>query len=157
MYHVTGRRDFDDFATVESGHDALTGKTKGEGHGKPLCYRVVPYEEHMDELYTAADVCIARAGAITVAELLIAGVPAILVPLPGAPGDHQTHNAEALARFGAAVVVPDSECDGSRLACELDALFADPQRLWGMSEAALLHGHPEAAQRVAELVDAHAN
>jgi UDP-N-acetylglucosamine:LPS N-acetylglucosamine transferase len=91
-----------------------------------------------------------------VAELLIAGVPAILVPLPGAPGDHQTRNAESLARFGAAVVVPDSECDGSRLASELEALFSDVSRLRAMSEAALLHGHPDAAQRVAELVDAHA-
>jgi UDP-N-acetylglucosamine--N-acetylmuramyl-(pentapeptide) pyrophosphoryl-undecaprenol N-acetylglucosamine transferase len=110
----------------------------------------------MDDLYAAADVCIARAGAVTVAELLVSGVPSILVPLPGAPGDHQSRNAEALARFGAAVVVPDGECDGRRLASELDALLADPQRLRAMSDAALQHGQPEAAQRVAELVDAHA-
>jgi UDP-N-acetylglucosamine--N-acetylmuramyl-(pentapeptide) pyrophosphoryl-undecaprenol N-acetylglucosamine transferase len=126
------------------------------GEGEPPCHRVVPYEEHMDDLYAAADVCIARAGAMTVAELLVSGVPSILVPLPGAPGDHQTCNAEALARFGAAVVVPDGECDGRRLGCELDALFADPQRLRAMSDAALQHRHPEAAQRVAELIDAHA-
>jgi len=165
LYHVTGRRDFDDFAVAESAHDDLSGKSEsesesesdGDGHVDPLCYRVVPFEEHMDELYAAADVCIARAGAITVAELLIAGMPSILVPLPGAPRDHQTRNAEALARFGAAVVVPDSECDGSRLACELAALFGDAPRLRAMSEAALLHGHPEAAQQVAELVDAHAD
>jgi UDP-N-acetylglucosamine:LPS N-acetylglucosamine transferase len=156
VYHVTGRRDYDAFAVVESDGDPVTGKREGDGHGEGLCYRVVPYEERMDELYTAADVCIARAGAITVAELLVSGVPAILVPLPGAPDDHQTRNAEALARFGAAVVVPDSECDGPRLAHELDALFADPQRLRAMSDAALQHGHPDAARRVAELVEAHA-
>jgi UDP-N-acetylglucosamine:LPS N-acetylglucosamine transferase len=156
VYHVTGRRDFAAFAVAESDVDSVTGKTEGDGHVEGPCYRVVPYQERMDELYRAADVCIARAGAITVAELLVSGVPAILVPLPGAPGDHQTRNAEALARFGAAVVVPDSECDGPRLARELDALFADPQRLRAMSHAALQHGHPEAAQRVAELVDAHA-
>ena len=61
----------------------------------------------MPDLYNAADVCVIRAGAMTVAELLVAGVPAILVPLPGAPRDHQTRNAEALVGMGAAVLVPD--------------------------------------------------
>ena len=61
----------------------------------------------MPDLYAAADVCVTRAGAMTVAELLVAGVPAILVPLPGAPRDHQTRNAEALVGMGAAVHVPD--------------------------------------------------
>jgi UDP-N-acetylglucosamine:LPS N-acetylglucosamine transferase len=76
--------------------------------------------------------------------------------LPGAPRDHQTRNAEALAGLGAAVVVPDPECNGARLARELDALLSDATRLQAMSDAALRHGHPDAAQRVAELVDAHA-
>ena len=104
-----------------------------DGH---LCYRVVPFEDHMPEFYAAADVCVTRAGAMTVAELLISGVPAILVPLPGAPRDHQTKNAEALVRTGAAVHVPDSECDGRRLADELEALLCDPARLRAMREAA---------------------
>jgi UDP-N-acetylglucosamine--N-acetylmuramyl-(pentapeptide) pyrophosphoryl-undecaprenol N-acetylglucosamine transferase len=148
VYHVTGRRDYDSFAP--SGRDE-----GGSGLGS-LFYRVVPFEERMPDLYAAADVCIARAGAMTVAELLVTGVPSILVPLPGAPRDHQTRNAEALAGLGAAVVVPDPECNGARLAKELDALFSDPQRLQAMSDAARRHGHADAAQRVAELVDAHA-
>ena len=110
----------------------------------------------MPDLYAAADVCVTRAGAMTVAELLVAGVPAILVPLPGAPRDHQTRNAEALVRIGAAVHVPDPECTGRRLSEELDALLSDPERLRAMSDAARLHAHPDAAARVAELVDAHA-
>jgi len=128
----------------------------GPENGDALVYRVVPFEEHMADLYAAADVCIARAGAMTVAELLASGVPSILVPLPGAPRDHQTRNAEALAGLGAAVVVPDPECNGARLARELDALLSDATRLQAMSDAARRHGHPDAAQRVAELVDAHA-
>ena len=87
---------------------------------------------------------------------VVAGVPAILVPLPGAPGDHQTRNAEALVGIGAAVHVPDRECDGRRLAEELERLLADPARLRAMSDAARRHGHPDAAARVAELVDAYA-
>jgi UDP-N-acetylglucosamine--N-acetylmuramyl-(pentapeptide) pyrophosphoryl-undecaprenol N-acetylglucosamine transferase len=110
----------------------------------------------MPDFYNAADVCVVRAGAMTVAELLVAGVPAILVPLPGAPRDHQTRNAEALVAMGAAVRIPDGQCDGRRLALELDALLADPDRLRAMREAARSNGHPDAAARVAELVDVHA-
>ncbi len=121
-----------------------------------MWHRVVPFEDRMPLLYGAADVCVTRAGAMTVAELLVTGVPAILVPLPGAPRDHQTRNAEALVGMGAAVHVPDAECDGRRLAKELDALLSDPDRLRAMREAASVHGHPDAAARVAELVDAHA-
>ena len=110
----------------------------------------------MAAFYAAADVCVTRAGAMTVAELLVCGKPAVLVPLPGAPRDHQTRNAEALVGIGAAVHVPDAECDGPRLAAELDALLSDPERLRTMSEAARSHGHPDAASRVAELVDTHA-
>ncbi len=58
--------------------------------------------------------------------------------------------------LGAAVHLPDDECDGARLAKELDALLSDPLRLGAMRAAAREHAHPDAAARVAELVDAHA-
>ena len=133
-----------------------TAAAASEGDEPRLRYRVVAFEDRMPDFYNAADVCVVRAGAMTVAELLVAGVPAILVPLPGAPRDHQTRNAEALVGLGAAVLVPDRDCDGRRLALELDALLADPDRLRAMREAARDNGHPDAAARVAELVDAHA-
>ena len=148
LYHVTGRRDFAEFGAAGADAD-------GAG-GRGLCYRVVPFEDNMPRFYAAADVCVTRAGAMTVAELLVTGVPAILVPLPGAPDDHQTRNAEALVGIGAAVRIPDGEFDGRRLAEELERLLTDPARLRAMSEAARRHGHPDAAARVAELVDAHA-
>ena len=154
VYHVTGRRDYQSFA-VAAGSVGNPGAGAG-GDPDGLCYRVVPFEDKMPDLYAAADVCVTRAGAMTVAELLVAGVPAILVPLPGAPRDHQTRNAEAMVGMGAAVHVPDPECTGDRLAEELDALLRDPERLAAMSEAARRHAHPDAAARVAELVDAHA-
>jgi UDP-N-acetylglucosamine:LPS N-acetylglucosamine transferase len=180
IYHVTGRRDFADFEkalgcghTPGNGNASATGpEAAGDsmgGEGAPLtgigqstdggehslCYRVVPFEERMPELYAAADVCVTRAGAMTVAELLITGVPSILVPLPGAPRDHQTRNAQALVEIGSAVMVPDSECDGRRLAKELEGLLSDPDRLSRMSRAAREHSHPDAAKRVAALIDAH--
>ena len=150
LYHVTGRRDYETFA----GGAGEVGT--GSGDDDSLCYRVVPFEDRMPELYSAADVCVSRAGAMSVAELLITGVPAILVPLPGAPRDHQTRNAEAVVALGAAVHLPDPECDGERLAKELEALLTDADRLRAMGEAARRHAHPDAAARIAELVDAHA-
>lgn len=149
LYHVTGRRDFDSFAVRD---DAARAEEGRDG----LVYRVVPFENRMPDVYGAADLCVTRAGAMTVAELLMSGAPAILVPLPGAPRDHQTRNAEAMVRMGAAVRLADPDCDGPRLGKEIEALLADPPRLDAMREAARAHAHPDAAARVAELVDAHA-
>ncbi len=155
LYHVAGRRDYEEFAR-SGGEPSGEGEQRPGGNAAGLSYEVVPFEERMPELYRAADVCVCRAGAMTVAELLVAGVPAVLVPLPGAPKDHQTRNAGALVDAGAAVLVPDAECDGARLAAEIDALWSDPERLATMAGAARGLGHPDAALRVAELVDAHA-
>ena len=78
----------------------------------------------------AADVVVCRAGALSVAELALAGVPAVLVPLPGAPDDHQS--AQRQPRWptpGRRCVLADAECTGERLAGILDRLLADPDRL----------------------------
>jgi UDP-N-acetylglucosamine:LPS N-acetylglucosamine transferase len=61
-----------------------------------------------------------------------------------------------MVRMGAAVLVPDAECDGRRLADELTALLGDPERLEAMRSAARAHGHPDAAARIADMVDEHA-
>jgi UDP-N-acetylglucosamine:LPS N-acetylglucosamine transferase len=151
VYHVTGRRDYEQFASGPSNNPGGRGSADLGAE-----YRVVPFEDRMPELYGAADLCVARAGAMTVAELVVSGVPSILIPLPGAPRDHQTRNAAALVAVGAAVLIPDEQCDGDRLARELTALLDDPDRLRDMSEAARSLGHPDAADRVAELIDAHA-
>jgi UDP-N-acetylglucosamine--N-acetylmuramyl-(pentapeptide) pyrophosphoryl-undecaprenol N-acetylglucosamine transferase len=138
--HVVGRRDWEE----------LRSAVLPEG---PLVYQRVPYEEDMASLYAAADVAVQRAGANTVAELALAGLPSVLVPLPGAPGDHQGANARAMAAAGGAVVVADGELDGARLAQELEALFAEPARLAGMGEAAKALARTDAAAAVAQLVE----
>jgi UDP-N-acetylglucosamine--N-acetylmuramyl-(pentapeptide) pyrophosphoryl-undecaprenol N-acetylglucosamine transferase len=160
LYHVTGRRDYAQFAVRpgQAGDDngASDKNGAGGGDGAGLDYVVVPFEDRMPVLYRAADLFVCRAGAMTVAELLVCGVPSILVPLPGAPGDHQTRNAEALVAAGAAILVPDAECTAERLGTEVGALLADTDRLAAMGRAARRVGHLDAATRVAELVDAHA-
>ncbi len=65
--------------------------------GDRLDYTLVGYEHDMGDVYARTALAVCRAGAVTVAELAVAGVPAVLVPLPGAPGDHQTRNARSLA------------------------------------------------------------
>lgn len=137
IYHVIGRRDFTE----------LTRPTPGR-----LVYLPVEYEDRMPLLLAAADVMVGRAGG-WVAELAAAGVPSVLVPLPGAPGDHQTGNARAMESAGAAVMVPDEQCTGARLAEILEPLLADPSRLEAMGDAARSLGRPGAAGRVADLVE----
>ncbi|HKN91061.1 MAG TPA: undecaprenyldiphospho-muramoylpentapeptide beta-N-acetylglucosaminyltransferase [Acidimicrobiia bacterium] len=144
VHHVSG--------TV--GHEAAVAAHAAlRRDGDTLGYRLVPYEDRMPELYAVASIAVCRAGATTVAELAAAGVPSILVPLPGAPGDHQTRNAEALVAAGAAVLVPDAECTGARLAAELEPLLADPARLEAMGQAAGTLARPHAADALADLVE----
>jgi UDP-N-acetylglucosamine--N-acetylmuramyl-(pentapeptide) pyrophosphoryl-undecaprenol N-acetylglucosamine transferase len=91
-----------------------------------------------------------------VAELTAAGLPAVLVPLPGAPSDHQTRNAETLERAGAAVMVTDDALDPPRLDEVVADLLADPERLSAMGKAAHDLGRRDAAARVADLIEEHA-
>ena len=144
VYHVSGRRDFAGARAAA----AAAGLTERGGSG----YRVVAYEDHLADLFAAADLVVGRAGASTVAELAVIGTPSILVPLPGAPSDHQRRNAELLSAAGAAIVVDDDEATGGRLTTEASALLADPARLEAMGRAAHEVGRPEAAAAVAALV-----
>jgi len=115
-------------------------------------YRAVKYETDMPTVLRAADLVVCRAGATSVAELSALGVPSILVPLPGAPGDHQTANARYLEDAGGALLVPDPELDGDRLGVEMAALLADAGRLAAMASGARSVGRPDAADRVVALI-----
>jgi UDP-N-acetylglucosamine--N-acetylmuramyl-(pentapeptide) pyrophosphoryl-undecaprenol N-acetylglucosamine transferase len=99
-----------------------------------------------------AHVVVARSGASTVAELAVAGRPAILVPLPIATDDHQTDNAQGLAAAGGAIVIPQPQFTAERLAEALTGWLADPKALGSAAAGARSVGHPEAAVRLADLV-----
>ena len=114
--------------------------------------RVVPAVERIEEAYAAADVALCRAGAGTVAELPAAGLPAILVPYPHAPGDHQTMNARWLADAGAGVVVPDAQANATRIGPILEELADDPERVRAMRTAARKLARPGAAEELAAWV-----
>ncbi|WP_405507076.1 UDP-N-acetylglucosamine--N-acetylmuramyl-(pentapeptide) pyrophosphoryl-undecaprenol N-acetylglucosamine transferase [Streptomyces cyaneofuscatus] len=114
--------------------------------------QAVPYLDRMDLAYAVADLVVCRAGSATIAELATTGVPAVLVPYPHAPGDHQTHNARVLSEAGAAHLVPDAETTADRLAELIDPLLADPARLAVMGRAADPGKHARAADLLAETV-----
>lgn len=141
IHHVVGRRDWPEL----SGRDVPDGA---------LVYRRIEFEDRMALALGAADLAVTRAGANTVAELAVAGVPAVLVPLPIATEDHQTANARTVAEAGAGVLVPDAECTVERLAAELEPLLDDPERRDAMAAAAVARSRTDAAERVADLVEA---
>lgn len=111
--------------------------------------RALPYLDRMDLVYAAADLVVCRAGSATVAELAATGVPAVLVPYPYAPGDHQTHNARVLSDAGAGLLLPDSETTAERLAGLIGPLLADPAGLAAMAGAADPGPHARAAELLA--------
>lgn len=111
---------------------------------------VVPFIDDMARAYAGAQLVIARAGATTLAEICAIGRPAVLVPYPHAADDHQTKNARALERAGAAVTVADAELEASSLGETLRALLSDEARRTAMARAAREHGRPEAAASIVD-------
>ena len=111
---------------------------------------VHPFVEDMVGAYAAADVVIARAGAMTLAELAILGKPAILVPLPTAADDHQSHNAAAFAEAGAALLLPQNSATGADLATLAGDLLADPPRRQRMAAAMRALARPDAAKEIVD-------
>jgi UDP-N-acetylglucosamine--N-acetylmuramyl-(pentapeptide) pyrophosphoryl-undecaprenol N-acetylglucosamine transferase len=110
---------------------------------------VVSFLDEVAQELVQADLVIARSGAGSVAELCAVGRAAILVPFALAADDHQRRNAEALARAGGAVVVPQSEASSERLAREVIALANDAAARVRMADAARALGRPHAAREVA--------
>jgi UDP-N-acetylglucosamine--N-acetylmuramyl-(pentapeptide) pyrophosphoryl-undecaprenol N-acetylglucosamine transferase len=98
--------------------------------------------------YRAADVVVARAGAMTVAELCAWGKPSILVPLPSAAADHQAQNARALAEAGAAIHLPEHDLTAYALADQVSRLLGDRTRLESVAARARARGNPNAAPEI---------
>jgi UDP-N-acetylglucosamine--N-acetylmuramyl-(pentapeptide) pyrophosphoryl-undecaprenol N-acetylglucosamine transferase len=139
VLHASGRRDFD---VLQARLISL---------GSPSHYRLFPYVEPFADALAAADLAAARAGG-SVFELAAAGLPSILVPYPHATGNHQDANARFMEQAGAAVVIPDAELDGPRLAREVGGLLAAAPRMAAMASAARDVAKPDAAEVVAHEV-----
>ncbi len=128
-----------------------TGKAHFEAHrhlaGTQV--RVVPYLDPIADAYAAADVAIARAGAMTTAELCAWGIPMFLVPLPTAAADHQTINARSLAAAGAATWVPQAQVRANDVVSFVSRLASDATAMHQAREATRIRARPTAARDIA--------
>jgi len=114
--------------------------------------RVRPYLAPIADAYAAADLAVTRAGAMTIAELCAWGIPALLVPLPSAAQDHQTHNAKAIQASGAARYVPQRDFTVASLDATVRSLQDNRSALATMHQAALTRARPGAAAEIAKSV-----
>jgi UDP-N-acetylglucosamine--N-acetylmuramyl-(pentapeptide) pyrophosphoryl-undecaprenol N-acetylglucosamine transferase len=114
---------------------------------------VLPFIDEMEARFAEADLVVCRAGATTCAELTAAGRAALLVPFAGAADDHQVTNARALARGGAARVIEERDLSPESLGRAIADLVANPAAIEAMAEASRAMGRPDAAARVAQLID----
>ena len=117
--------------------------------GAPAWVRAVDYIYDMPGALASADLAVSRAGAMATSEFLAWGLPAVLVPLPTAAGNHQEHNAAALAAAGAALHLPETELSGERLWSTIEGLAANPGRCEALGKAARERGRPDSARRIA--------
>lgn len=114
--------------------------------------KAYPFVSRMDLAYSAADAVISRAGAIAISELCLVGKPVILIPSPNVAEDHQTKNARALASQGAAILVPDAECNEKGISSLIE-LMDDATRRQQMSAAILAMGQRHAADKIVDELD----
>ncbi|MFV0350431.1 MAG: undecaprenyldiphospho-muramoylpentapeptide beta-N-acetylglucosaminyltransferase [Halodesulfovibrio sp.] len=141
VQHQTGQADFErvNAAYAEAGMQDCT---------------VSPFIDDMADAYAQADLVLCRAGATTVAELTVAGKPAVFIPFPHATHNHQVHNARYLERQGAALVVEERQlaegaADFVDISTLVTELICDASRLKTMAGASRRQGWPEAASNVA--------
>ncbi|MCP5143795.1 MAG: undecaprenyldiphospho-muramoylpentapeptide beta-N-acetylglucosaminyltransferase [Gammaproteobacteria bacterium] len=138
VHHQTGRSD---------DRDAIAAMYQAAG----IPANVEPYIEDMAAAYAGADLVISRAGAMTIAELAAAGLPAILIPFPHAVDDHQTANARFLVDQGAALLVAESALDVDALAEMISQLASDRTRLAAMAAKAHALARTDATTSVADV------
>lgn len=134
----TGDREYDRWKALDGGHGGRI--------------RVLPYIAVMADAYAAADLAVARAGAISIAEMTVCGLPGVFIPLPTAAENHQEHNARSLEGVGAAAVIPERNLTPALLAETVCGILGSDERLRSMSAASRSLGRTDAAARIAQTI-----
>lgn len=130
-----------------------TENVKGHYIAEGIKAEVASFFSDLPRRIAASHLVISRSGASTLGELTAIGRPAILIPYPFAMDDHQTANAEVLAKANAAWMVPQSTLDAAKLAKMLEDVFSNPSLLAERAANAVELGHPDAAARLADIVE----
>lgn len=115
--------------------------------------KVSDFIDDMDKLYKNTDLIVCRAGALTVAEVCCAKIPAIFVPLPSAVDDHQTKNAMFLKQEGAALICPQAQLDADSLYQQIKKLSGNDLKLKEMSDNCARVAITDATDRAVEIID----
>ncbi|MEG6521887.1 undecaprenyldiphospho-muramoylpentapeptide beta-N-acetylglucosaminyltransferase [Desulfotomaculum sp. 1211_IL3151] len=145
ILHATGQVGYEEFIQELINNGIDVGQ-----YGNII---IKPYLYNMHEALAAADLIVSRAGAATLAELTILGLPSILIPYPYASENHQEHNARALVDRGAAVLIKDSELTGPRLVQAIEDILQNREKLKNMSQASGKLGRPEALSDIIKCVE----
>ena len=145
-------QDSESFEITHQTGPADLERVRGAYDEHGLEARVEPYLQQMDREYASCDIVVSRSGATTCAELAAAGRGGILVPLELA-GGHQRHNAEALERAGAAMVIAEAELTGPHLTTTLLELADDPRRVVEMGRLARDNARPDATARIVDKLE----
>jgi UDP-N-acetylglucosamine--N-acetylmuramyl-(pentapeptide) pyrophosphoryl-undecaprenol N-acetylglucosamine transferase len=127
---------------------SYSARAKDRSHGKSSVW-ASDFITQMEYAYAAADIIIARSGAMTVAEVCVAQKPVLFVPYPFAAEDHQTVNAMRLVQKGAAMIIKDSEV-AQRMIPEIIHLINDDQRQLDMKKSIAAFAVLDADKRIAE-------
>ncbi len=135
----------------QTGKNDLESVRKGYAD-KGFEAEVVEYIDDMSGAYAKASLVVCRAGATTLAELMVAKKASILIPFPFATDNHQEVNAQALVKVGGALMFRESELTGARLAEEIRRLKDDPEKRRQMEKKAGLLGRPEASKELADVL-----
>jgi UDP-N-acetylglucosamine--N-acetylmuramyl-(pentapeptide) pyrophosphoryl-undecaprenol N-acetylglucosamine transferase len=139
VLHIAGERDYTWMAT----------ERKVEANANR--YQLVQYQDKMELAFAAADVAVCRAGASTLAELAVVGLPSILIPYPHAADDHQRKNADVFVRHNAALLVEDAKLDADSLYWALTGVL-EADKLAAMRFGAVSLSHPRALQTMIERI-----
>jgi len=117
---------------------------------KSITARTQAFFDDMAEVWQKARLVVCRAGGITLSELSCLGIPAIMIPYPGAAGNHQMENARHVSHAGAGWIIPETELNASRLASEITARLEDIEGLEKAAEAMRSLGLGRGAERIAQ-------
>lgn len=112
-----------------------------------------PYIENMSEVMSNADILVSRAGATTLAEVTSLGIPSILIPSPYVTADHQTKNAEALKKSGAALIITDAELTGDKIVKQIERILDDGMMYRNMSDASMREGVLDSSVRLLKVIN----
>ena len=116
----------------------------------PENIKIMPYIYNMDEIMSAADVVVSRAGAITLGEICAKGKCAVLIPSPYVANNHQEYNARAMEKNGAAELICEGDLNAKTLKEKLDSILKNPEKMQKMQANALEMGMPQASKTIYE-------